>query len=95
MNEDLSKLNIDMSSKGVNPALLEEFIKGLKGVDGAEEYLRESMAEDVKTYFNASTPMEQLLAKGAYFRMKWLLGQLQKVGDKTKTSPMKIGRYVQ
>ena len=92
--EDLKTLgDIDMSVSGVNPKLLSDFLKGLRGVDGAEDFIRETMSEDVKRYFNASTPMEQLMIKGGYFRMKYLLTQLQKVDDKKPAKEMKLARY--
>lgn len=94
MDADLKAVGtLDMTITGVNPKLLEDTIKGLKGVDGIEEFIRESMSADVKRYFTAGSPMEQLLVKGAYFRMQYLLNLLQKDGGKKETKPAKMGRY--
>lgn len=92
MHDDLKDMKIDVTVNGVDPKLTDDFVNALKQVDGAEDYLRASMEADVKAYFNAQSPLEQAMIKGAYFRMKFILKKMQ---DGVKpTKKLKMGRYV-
>lgn len=93
MSEDLKDLGTILLTEGANKELQEDVIDNLKEIQELPEFLRDIMSEDVKRYFNASTPVEQLLAKGAYFRTKWLLNKL--IQDKNELKrPEKTGRYI-
>lgn len=92
MNDDLSKLEIDLTTTGVDKKFQKEVLDALKLVPRIEDYLRETMASDVKRYFNATTPMEQLLVKGAYFRTQFLLKLLQSADQPAKKKVPEIGK---
>lgn len=95
MKEDLSELKIDVSGGG-NKALQDEMFAEMRKIQELPEMWREVMADDIKRYFNATTPMEQCMIKGAYFRTKWILNQMSKQGDKkaaSKRAKPAIGRY--
>lgn len=44
----------------------------LAEVEGFADYLREMLSNDIIRYFKATTPMEQLMARGAYSRTLYL-----------------------
>ena len=89
---------IDMGS-GANKELLNDVIEELRSIQELPDFLRDTMSEDVKRYFNATSPVEQLMTKGAYFRTKWLLNLIAKKGDpkpkEKKGKSVKIGRYAE
>lgn len=69
----------------------------LSEIDGFADYLRTTMAHDVQRYFVATTPMEQLLARGAFQRTLYLRGLLKKTNTpkepKEISKGMKVSRY--
>lgn len=50
----------------------DSIMKDMNQVDGLADYLREIAALDKDRYFAASTPQEQLIARGAFIRTVWL-----------------------
>lgn len=56
----------------------EKMFAALSAVDGFAEYLRTLMAIDIKSYFSAASPMEQLIIKGSYGRTMAMKGKLVK-----------------
>lgn len=97
-DKDIDILGMIDVSSGVNKELQEEVFHDMSQIQDLSAFLKEMMSEDIKRYFNATTPMEQLITKGAYFRTKWMLGRLstnvnpakKKVGLKNK-----IARYAE
>lgn len=60
----------------------------LKSVEGFVEYLTNFLYSDRNRYFNATTPMEQLMIKGAYNRIMYLRSKLVETKSDVKlTSP--------
>ena len=98
-NDNLDFLGqISLSDHG-NKKLQEEVFAELRSIQELPEWIRDVMSEDVKRYFNATTPLEQAMVKGAYFRMRFILNMLLKANEKkleiTKR-PGKIGtRYAE
>ena len=99
MNDDLNFLGEINLSEHSNKALQEEVFNELRGMQELPEWLRDVMSEDIKRYFNATTPLEQAMIKGAYFRMKFILNMLMKTNEKSlqvEKKPAKIGtRYAE
>lgn len=87
MEQNLAALEIDMDVSGVDKKLQQDIFKQLRSVDGIEEWLRATMAEDVKRHFSATSVAEQALIKGAYFRTRFILAGLRKVTDKKNPEP--------
>lgn len=97
--EDLEFLGeINLSEPG-NKKLQEEVFVRMRDIAEAPDWLRDVMSEDVKRYFNATTPLEQAMIKGAYFRMRFLLNMLLKANEKNlvKEKPVRkvAGRYAE
>lgn len=96
MTDDLRDIGNIVLTEGSNRALHDEMIAELKKIQELPQFLRDVMSEDIKRYFNATTPVEQLMIKGAYFRMKWILNQMTKQPIETVTGGARIkgvGRY--
>ena len=55
-----------------------ELFSRLNQVEGFTDYLRATLANDVKRFFKASSPAEQLQIRGAYARTLYLKGRLLK-----------------
>lgn len=49
-----------------------EVFDNVAGIDGVKEYLRDTIAQDVKRYFKASTDSERDQVRGAYSRTLYL-----------------------
>lgn len=94
--EELKDLGKLVMTEGANKALQQEMLLELKKIKELPDWLRDVMSEDVKRYFNATTPVEQLLTKGAYFRTKWMLGKILEVNKLPGEKPpkqLKVARY--
>lgn len=94
--ENLDFLGIVSMNEPVNKKLQEEVFKSMRDIDGITEWLKDTMSQDIKRYFNATTPLEQALAKGAYFRMNFMLNVLTQAENKkkeVKKSSSGIARY--
>ena len=86
---------LDMDVVGVPKELTAAFVKALKNNQDAPEWLRATMSEDVKRYFNAATPVEQLMVKGAYNRTRYILKLLQSTPAEVKEKKtLRGGRHV-
>jgi GTP1/Obg family GTP-binding protein len=58
-----------------------ECLSDVSKIDDFRDYLRETMAMDIKRFFN--TPKEQQdLVKGAFYRTQYLYQLLKKISDK-------------
>jgi len=69
-------LSLTVSVKEYEPA-----IKEVSLVNGYRDFLKSSMAADIKRYFTAQ-PEQQQMIKGAFLRTKYLYDQLVKIGNK-------------
>ena len=73
---DLGKISdIAVSHETHKDCLLE-----VSSVDGFREYLKETMAADIKRYFFSSQEQQPII-KGAFHRTKYLYDILKKVSD--------------
>lgn len=84
---------IDMDVSGVPKELTAAFVKALKNNQDAPEWLRATLSEDVKRYFNAASPVEQLMVKGAYNRTRYLLKLLQSTPEPKEKKTLKSKRH--
>lgn len=85
---------LDMDVVGVPKELTADFVKALKNNHDVSEWLRLTLSEDVKRYFNAATPVEQLMVKGAYNRTRYILKLLQSSPEKPKEKKtLRSGRH--
>lgn len=67
--------------------------KQLFVVEGYSEYLKSVMAKDIKRYFAASSPVEQLMIKGAYNRTLYFYTK-NKTSDVPVNTKVASGRYI-
>lgn len=49
----------------------------LKKIEGFQSYLTNTMVKDKDRYFGATTPMEQLMTKGAFNRTMYIRSKLR------------------
>ncbi len=61
-----------------------EVFKTLQGSEGFTEYLRETLGQDMKRYFAASTESARDQIKGHFSFAVYLLGSIAKSGDADK-----------
>ena len=54
----------------------QKLFQELKGIEGLVEYLRIMTERDIHRYFNAQTPQEQLIARGAFVRAHYLKSKI-------------------
>lgn len=76
--DDFGSLLVD-SVQRINRSKEEDItvFKDIKKVDGFHEYLNNTLDSDIKRYFAAGSPMEQLQVKGAYNRTLYLRSKLR------------------
>lgn len=75
-NIDLGKISdITVSHETYKDCLLE-----VSSIDGFRDYLKETMAADIKRYFFASQEQQPII-KGAFHRTKYLYDILKKVSE--------------
>ena len=69
--------------------------KELAGVDGLQDYLRKTMAMDMKMAFSAE-PIQQMRLRGAFQKMATFRKKLRDKGDKPKVKNLKVSsaRYL-
>lgn len=69
--------------------------KEMAGIDGLQDYLRKTMALDMKRAFGAQ-PVSQMLIRGAFQRTAFFRKKLRDREDKPKTKNLKVSsaRYL-
>lgn len=55
-----------------------KLFESLKHVEGIQEYLRDTLAKDMRRYFAAGTDDERAIVRGAFARTSYWLGKLAK-----------------
>lgn len=73
---DLGKLNLE----SIDNKKYEEVLLEVSRVDGFRDYLKETLALDIKRYFFMSTE-SQSMVKGAYLRTLSLYNLLSKISE--------------
>jgi len=83
--DDFGVLLIDTVER-INRSKEEDLIvlDDVKKVEGFHEYLNNMLDSDIKRYFAAGSPMEQLQVKGAYNRTLYLRSKLREVNKVVK-----------
>ena len=82
----------------IDPKIEAQIFKDLATVDGLQEYLSQTLAQDLKRYFQ-SPPGAQLLVKGAFNRTLYLKNKIKKHSEVRrkkveKNSKMKSKRHL-
>jgi hypothetical protein len=76
----------DLFGTSVDKKKERELFESLAHVEGLRDYLRATIADDVKRYYAASTPLEQALIRGASDRTRYFLKLLRE-----RQAPVKAG----
>ncbi len=66
-----------------------EVAKGLSEVEGLKDFLKATLAADMRRHFSAS-PEEQASIKGAFRRTLYLLSLCRTGGEQTKSMPVQF-----
>lgn len=90
---ELTVKSFDLYTIDENKEEERDLFKRLGEVEGFTQYLRDTMNRDIRRYFNASSPMEQLSARGAFNRTNYLKGLLnRKEAEKKITKKLKVSK---
>lgn len=77
---DLNGNPFDIS---INSDVYKDVLSSVEEIDGFKDYLKETMATDMKRYFSAAKENQDTI-KGAFLRTQYLLNVLNKI-SKEKT----------
>jgi hypothetical protein len=69
----------------ISPKLHEQIMTALAGVEGYSDFLRATISKDMQRYFNAQTPLDQLLIKGAANRTLYFKSCIHKSKNSSDT----------
>ena len=69
----------------------EKMFGEVKNVDGFVEYLKDACSKDIKRYFAAATPAEQIMIRGAFSRTNYLRAKI--AGEKSRKTKIEGVRY--
>lgn len=75
----------DCNDAVITPKLQEQIMKALSNVEGYADYLRVTISKDMQRYFNAQTPVDQLLIKGAANRTLYFKSCIHKSKNSSDT----------
>lgn len=92
--DDFSVLLVDSVEKtNMSKEEVELLFKDIKNIQGFHEYLNNTLDADIKRYFGAGSPMEQLQVKGAYNRTLYLRSKLREVEKPEKPIKLESPRH--
>ena len=66
--------NFDITE--IAPEGVKEIYQGLAGVDGLLDYLKDTMIQDIKRYFAATTDHDRDLIRGAFSRTSYMRARI-------------------
>lgn len=95
--EQLLRVAVDTLSTNLESISLEDEKKvteALANVEGYKEYLSALMNNDIKRHFKASTPVEQINARGAFGRALYLRSRLVKL-ERAENKEVKIPKLTE